>query len=61
MKRIIRKIFNSRTSNEDGNFFVKVSKITGYKPVNISHFEEAFTHRSSNKKDQKEMLLATKD
>jgi len=53
MKRIIRKIFNSRTSNEDGNFFVKVSRITGYRPINISHFEEAFTHRSSNKKDHK--------
>ena len=53
MKRIIRKIFNSRTSNEDGNFFVKISKIIGYRPVNISHFEEAFTHRSSNKKDSK--------
>jgi ribonuclease-3 len=53
MKRIIRKIFNSRTSNEDGNFFVKVSKIIGYKPANISYFEEAFTHRSSNKKDSK--------
>ncbi len=53
MKRIIRKIFNSRTSNEDGNFFVKVSKIIGYRPIHISHFEEAFTHRSSNKKDSK--------
>lgn len=53
MKRIIRKIFNSRTSNEDGNFFVKVSKIIGYKPANIPYFEEAFTHRSSNKKDSK--------
>lgn len=58
MKRIIRKIFNSRTSNEDGNFFVKVSKITGYKPVNISHFEEAFTHRSSNKKDPKGNVIS---
>ncbi|NQY27880.1 MAG: ribonuclease III [Flavobacteriaceae bacterium] len=54
MKRIIQKIFNSRTStNEDGNFFVQVSKIIGYKPIKITHFEEAFTHRSSNKKDNK--------
>jgi len=58
MKRIIRKIFNSRTSNEDGNFFVKVSKITGFKPSNISHFEEAFTHRSSNKKDEKGNVIS---
>jgi len=53
MKRIIRKIFNSRTSNEDGNFFVSITKIIGYKPINISSFKEAFTHRSSNKKDSK--------
>jgi ribonuclease-3 len=53
MKRIIRKIFNSRTSKEDGDFFVKISKITGFKPVNISHFEEAFTHRSCNKRNDK--------
>lgn len=53
MKRIIRKIFNSRPSYEDGNFFVKVSDIIGYKPQNISYFEEAFTHRSINAKDEK--------
>ena len=53
MKRIIRKIFNSRASNEGGNFFVKVSDIIGYKPQNISYFKEAFTHRSINSKDDK--------
>jgi len=53
MKRIIRKIFNSRPSYEDGNFFIKVSDIIGYKPQNISYFEEAFTHRSINAKDEK--------
>lgn len=53
MKRIIRKIFNSRPSYEDGNFFIKISDIIGYKPQNISHFEEAFTHRSLNAKDDK--------
>ena len=58
MKRIIRKIFNSRTSNEDGNFFVKVSQIIGFKPSNISHFEKAFTHRSSNKKDEKGNIIS---
>lgn len=58
MKRIIRKIFNSRTSNEDGNFFVKVSKIIGFKPSDIAHFEEAFTHRSSNKKDEKGNVIS---
>jgi len=58
MKRIIRKIFNSRASNEGGNFFVKVSKIIGFKPSNISHFEKAFTHRSSNKKDEKGNIIS---
>lgn len=53
MKRIIRKIFNSRSSNEGGNFFIKVSDIIGYKPQNISYFKEAFTHRSINSKDDK--------
>jgi len=58
MKRIIRKIFNSRTSNEGGNFFVKVNQIIGFKPSNISHFEKAFTHRSSNKKDEKGNIIS---
>jgi ribonuclease III len=53
MKNIIRKIFNSRTSNEDGNFFIAINKITNFKPTNISFFKEAFTHRSCNKKDNK--------
>ena len=53
MKRIIRKIFNSRTSSEDGNFLFKITDIIGYKPQNITHFKEAFTHRSTNAKDEK--------
>ncbi len=53
MKNIIRKIFNSRPSKEDGNFFINITKIVGFKPTEISHFEEAFTHRSCNKKNKK--------
>ena len=53
MKNIIRKIFNSRTSNEDGNFFISITKIVNFKPKDISFFKEAFTHRSCNKKDNK--------
>jgi ribonuclease-3 len=53
MKNIIRKIFNSRPSKEDGNFFINITKIVGFKPTDISHFEEAFTHRSCNKKNEK--------
>ena len=53
MKNFIRKIFNSRTSDEDGNFLLKVTNIIGYKPTELSYFEEAFTHRSSNIKNDK--------
>ena len=54
MKRIIRKIFSSRPSNiEDGNFYNKVADIIGYRPLQISYFKEAFTHRSLNIKDDK--------
>lgn len=58
MKRIIRKIFNSRTSTEGGNFFIQISKIIGYKPSNISYFKEAFTHRSLNEKNDKGNIIS---
>jgi len=50
--RLLKKIF-SRNSRpiEDGNFFVAVEKIVGFKPINIKFYEKAFTHRSSNKTD----------
>lgn len=52
--RLLKKIFskNSRPT-EGGNFFVAVEKIVGFKPVNIRFYEKAFTHRSSNKTDDK--------
>lgn len=52
--RILKKIFskNSRPT-EGGNFFVSVEKIVGFKPINIKYYEKAFTHRSSNKTDEK--------
>ncbi len=53
MKKIIRKIFNSRPSSEDGNFLFKISDIIGYRPHNSTYFKEAFTHRSTNSKDEK--------
>ncbi len=49
---IIRNILNSR-SEKNGNFFVKINKILGFKPKNIAHYEKAFTHRSLNLKDKK--------
>lgn len=52
--RLLKKIFtrNSRPT-EGGNFFVAIEKIIGFKPINIKFYEKAFTHRSSNKTDDK--------
>ena len=46
----IRNILNSRSKN-DGNFFVFIHKILGFKPKTIKYFKTAFTHRSMNIKD----------
>lgn len=48
---VIRNILNSRSS-KNGNFFMAMQKILGFKPKNISHYEKAFTHRSLNQKDK---------
>lgn len=47
---IIRNILNSR-SNQDGNFFLELKEILGYKPKSKSLYIKAFTHRSMNIKD----------
>ena len=47
----IRDIFNSR-SKEDGNFFMAVQKILGFKPKNVERYKIAFIHRSMNIKDE---------
>ncbi|HLV14546.1 MAG TPA: ribonuclease III [Xanthomarina sp.] len=49
MKRI-RNILNSR-SKSDGNFFVFIHKILGFKPKTLNYYKTAFTHRSMNIKD----------
>lgn len=48
----IRNILNSR-SNNDGNFFLQLKEIVGYKPKNKKLYIKAFTHRSMNLKDAK--------
>jgi ribonuclease-3 len=45
-------IFNSRYKN-DGNFFVALKNILGFKPKRINYYKKAFTHRSMNKRDKK--------
>jgi ribonuclease-3 len=43
----IKDIFNPR-AERNGDFFVAIKKILGFKPGNINIYEEAFTHRSMN-------------
>jgi len=47
----IRNILNSR-SERNGNFFIQIKNILGYKPHNIKYYEKAFTHRSMNIRDE---------
>ena len=49
---IIRKIFNSQ-SNKDGNFFIKIKRLIGFKPKDIVYYKTAFTHRSLNTINEK--------
>ncbi|OIQ23430.1 ribonuclease III [Lacinutrix sp. MedPE-SW] len=51
MKKL-RNIF-SKSKEEKGEFFITVSKIIGYKPKTIKHFQTAFTHRSMNIRNSK--------
>jgi ribonuclease-3 len=44
-------IFNSQ-SKEDGNFFLGITNILGFKPKNIAIYKKAFLHRSSNRRDK---------
>jgi ribonuclease-3 len=48
----IRNILNSR-SQEDGNFFLQLKDILGFKPKSKSLYIKAFTHRSMNIRDKK--------
>lgn len=53
----IRNILKNSRSKNDGNFFLEIQKIIGFKPKNKSLYEKAFTHRSMNIKDKKGMAL----
>ena len=50
--KLTSKIFNSH-SGKDGDFFLGIKKILGFKPKNIKIYKKAFLHRSVNKKDSK--------
>ena len=49
---IANKIFNSH-SKEDGDFFLAMTKILGFKPRKLGVYKKAFLHRSANKRDKK--------
>lgn len=48
----IRNILNSRFKR-NGNFFMELIRILGFKPKDIKYYRKAFTHRSMNIKDSK--------
>ncbi|MFD0863259.1 ribonuclease III [Sungkyunkwania multivorans] len=47
---IIRNILNSR-SKKDGDFYMRLEKVLGFKPKHRKYYKKAFTHRSVNKRD----------
>ena len=46
----IKNIFSSR-ADKNGEFFNSLKKILGFKPKDLSIYETAFTHRSTNEKN----------
>ena len=49
----IRNILKNSRSFDDGNFFLKLKDILGFKPRSQNLYIKAFTHRSMNIKDKK--------
>ena len=47
----IKNIFSSR-HDKNGEFFDSLKKILGFKPKDLSLYETAFTHRSTNEKNE---------
>lgn len=45
------KIFGSH-SKKDGDFFIGMTKILGFKPKQLDSYQKAFLHRSANEKDK---------
>lgn len=54
MKRFIKNIFKKDSrSHEDGIFFDAITSILSFEPITVEFYQRAFTHRSSNKHDEK--------
>ncbi len=52
----IRNILNSR-SKSDGNFFLQLKNVLGFKPKNVNLYKTAFTHRSMNIKNKEGVAI----
>lgn len=50
--KLTPKIFNSHPK-ADGDFFLGIRKILGFKPKSLGIYKKAFLHRSMNKRDKK--------
>jgi ribonuclease-3 len=53
MRRLFNKIRKNSRSPEDGIFFKKINAILGFEPKDLRYYQNAFTHRSVNKMDDK--------
>ena len=53
MRRLFKNILKNSRSQEDGIFFKKITTILGFEPKELNYFKKAFTHRSTNKVDEK--------
>lgn len=53
MRRLFKKIIKNSRSPEDGIFFKKITTILGFEPKELKYYQKAFTHRSTNKIDDK--------
>jgi len=51
--KILKNIFKKSRSTEDGIFFNEIQNIIGFKPQSIIYYQNAFTHRSTNRMDLK--------
>jgi len=51
--KILKNIFKKSRSSEDGIFFNEIQNIIGFKPQSIIYYQNAFTHRSTNRMDLK--------
>lgn len=49
----IRKIISSRPKKSEDIFYTDLSKILGFKPITITHYQKAFVHRSIKEFDKK--------